>query len=781
MSAIAGFGAGGDASRKRALKACLACRSRKVRCDVSKVEQPCTNCRLQTKNCLVVGRASRLAKEERRQGRRASSTSMPAVADQRSLFESNLLPGDDSISAQPGANMPASEGVTFDVSPNDHASHQSWESPMACFDQMCGDPSLEQTESRTSSTGTHRPLSAPNAPTVVTYSHFRFLTAGNLHRIPPQDVNYLESQGCLHVPMRPMLDDFVEQYFLHVHPLVPLIDEGDFWDMYSQTERNRGSQDTMTLILFQAMLFSSCTFVPFNTIKSLGFSSLRKARGEFYRRVKLLYDMDAENSPLPLAQTALLLTAWVPPSNMTLNPFQTWLGRAIQHARTLNADHLAEKAEPAVIATKAQRSLRRLWWCCVALDRVSPLCTRYSPYIRRRSFDFRDSKVLGASDLKDEIFRSSVYDPASKQRLLRIFEIYMDLMVIVTDVLELISQARESSASKQGPKRSESVATMIQECETALDRWFRRASADIPPFHGDEKKRNLHKSVDSHICLMYIYYYHSIIAVHHFKIQHCLRCNHATATRVLELVITRNGLEDAIQNITQLFASLNKWRLIRWLPISALACMAIPLALSVVTARLSATNAGSAFEDPMQTATNQDNLAILMETMKSFFPQYDGVHLIKDAVKCAADLAQTASQSHPNILAPAATTWAEILTNDPESYLKMVMSIDLSISKGRLAEEDDFPVWLLNNKTGTAMTEHSAGHPSASLQDKETWEVQTEAVSVGMSDSFWGSSFAMDGLLGDSFWGDDIICARLQPPDSDGVASFGDTHFLDDC
>ncbi|KAF5665119.1 cutinase transcription factor 1 beta [Fusarium circinatum] len=46
--------------RKRSTRACLSCRFRKVRCDVSVRGQPCTNCHLDCKNCLVVGRASRL-------------------------------------------------------------------------------------------------------------------------------------------------------------------------------------------------------------------------------------------------------------------------------------------------------------------------------------------------------------------------------------------------------------------------------------------------------------------------------------------------------------------------------------------------------------------------------------------------------------------------------------------------------------------------------------------------------------------------------------------------
>lgn len=46
--------------RKRAVHACLPCRRRKVRCDVASRGQPCTNCELDEKSCLVVLQASKL-------------------------------------------------------------------------------------------------------------------------------------------------------------------------------------------------------------------------------------------------------------------------------------------------------------------------------------------------------------------------------------------------------------------------------------------------------------------------------------------------------------------------------------------------------------------------------------------------------------------------------------------------------------------------------------------------------------------------------------------------
>jgi hypothetical protein len=52
---------GGEPSRrapqKRASKACLSCRARKVRCDVTASGVPCMNCRLDHRECIVGGRS----------------------------------------------------------------------------------------------------------------------------------------------------------------------------------------------------------------------------------------------------------------------------------------------------------------------------------------------------------------------------------------------------------------------------------------------------------------------------------------------------------------------------------------------------------------------------------------------------------------------------------------------------------------------------------------------------------------------------------------------------
>ncbi|GKT53821.1 fungal specific transcription factor [Colletotrichum tofieldiae] len=263
--------AGAGSGRQRAAKACLACRHRK----------------LLTK--ALLNRATK--RRQRRHQEQLPLEEVDLITPQRT---SSVFPGEPDLL-----------NPTFNFKPDDEAGeHLNGDNCESESDKACGslwdtyapdlswgsvnfsiDASPRETNNDSWSSRRAYPGSRP-APTVI-YSHLRFLTIGSLHMISSEDVNYLELQGCLHLPARPMLDDFVEQYYLHVHPLVPLIDEGGFWDMYSQTEKESVSDVKMSLLLFQSMLFSSCTFVPFDTIEKLGFSTFRTARAAFYRRVKV--------------------------------------------------------------------------------------------------------------------------------------------------------------------------------------------------------------------------------------------------------------------------------------------------------------------------------------------------------------------------------------------------------------------------------------------------------------------------------------------------------------
>ncbi|KAL2202114.1 hypothetical protein CC79DRAFT_1373744 [Sarocladium strictum] len=123
---------------------------------------------------------------------------------------------------------------------------------------------------------------------LVLYSHYQFLTISNIHTVPYGDVNYLESQGCFHVPNPTTLELFLRSYFMHVHLLFPFLDEGDFWDMYFDSSTMAdGSKATISLLVLRAMIFAACNFVPFSALQDLGYHDVSTARADLYRKTKV--------------------------------------------------------------------------------------------------------------------------------------------------------------------------------------------------------------------------------------------------------------------------------------------------------------------------------------------------------------------------------------------------------------------------------------------------------------------------------------------------------------
>jgi hypothetical protein len=100
-----------------------------------------------------------------------------------------------------------------------------------------------------------------SAKSHVVFSYYPFLEPDIISHMRSRDVNMLEEQGCFRVPARPIMDEFVRHYFLHVHPVLPILDEGAFWSMYNQHDQVVGS-DRLSLFLCQCMLFAASSVCP---------------------------------------------------------------------------------------------------------------------------------------------------------------------------------------------------------------------------------------------------------------------------------------------------------------------------------------------------------------------------------------------------------------------------------------------------------------------------------------------------------------------------------------
>lgn len=215
---------------------------------------------------------------------------------------------------------------------------------------------------------------------------------------------------------------------------------------------------------------------------------------------------------MAIAQAALLLSYWTPPTRTELRSNTVWLSIAIENAKNADAPYYATlPASPRPVSAEERVSvknnnlLKRLWWCCVIRDRILPLGLRRGIQITRNHFDFERHQPLGLMDLDDEIHRSIVYSPDAKRELIQVLSHVLDLCVILTDVLLLVfplDGAIDLSRGRAMPPKEEAN---IRGNKKALVHWYTAAVATSSD-DGAEVNWNKHESVILYTHLMFTYY-----------------------------------------------------------------------------------------------------------------------------------------------------------------------------------------------------------------------------------------------------------------------------------
>ncbi|KAJ6139888.1 hypothetical protein N7471_006374 [Penicillium samsonianum] len=431
----------------------------------------------------------------------------------------------------------------------------------------------------------------PKCSPDVLYCHYPFLNINNIHNIPSHYLNFLELQGCLRVPTRDLLYELVQHYFLHVHPILPLVNEGDFWGLYFHSADDP-PRKPISLLVFQDILFASCNFISPSTVHALGFSSIRVMRASYYRHAKLLYDFGSESSSLPIAQASLLLS--FASLSASRKPNISWLSIAIENARIAEA-HLYASIPTTSILPQERNILKRVWWCCIIRDRSTGLLMRRPIQITKLHFGFA-AQPLCASDFADEFERSIVYDSATKRRLADVLAQWIELNITMTDILMLVfpfDERRDMSSEKR-------LSDTSQLCESklALERWYKSVVPRLPFAFATENNPSsidpepdtdiYHSSVILYTNLMLMYYHTSRVVLSHYELlqldmlQRHINVNTALRQNLSTIVKTRQELEDAALCITQCHKELVSRGLDRWLPVSAIGCTALPLILHIL-------------------------------------------------------------------------------------------------------------------------------------------------------------------------------------------------------
>ncbi|KAK4936375.1 hypothetical protein LTR10_022749 [Elasticomyces elasticus] len=72
----------------------------------------------------------------------------------------------------------------------------------------------------------------------------------------------------------------------------------------------------ISLTLFQAIMFAGTAFVDLQLLLNAGYNDRRSARGDYFQKVKLLYDFDWDVDRIPLIQSLLLGNYWIISASM---------------------------------------------------------------------------------------------------------------------------------------------------------------------------------------------------------------------------------------------------------------------------------------------------------------------------------------------------------------------------------------------------------------------------------------------------------------------------------
>lgn len=125
-------------------------------------------------------------------------------------------------------------------------------------------------------------------------------------------------------------------------------------------------------------------------------------------------------------------------------------------------------------------------------------------------------------------------------------------------------------------------------------------------------------------------------------------------------------------------------------------CTALPLALHLIDVELlrQGTEQGPCSDTTALFANyKRSRLSNLSEAMDTYRPKYYIVDWVVKAVWHIVHLArQFLSSMAPPGLSPS--SWTELLQLMPSSYLRLVITLEMSISHGKLPEESDFPPML---------------------------------------------------------------------------------------
>ncbi|KAL6872164.1 N-terminal binuclear Zn cluster-containing/DNA binding domain-containing protein [Trichoderma novae-zelandiae] len=744
--------------RRRASKACLHCRQRKVRCDVTLRGVPCLNCQLDHQSCAVQERKSkRSLSNSEHSFHREGGLIIEGISTGRLDENTSGIESIDQWAKRLSALTPVSlRGSPIGALSAPQIDARSCESPYINLDGFS--PKTASTISKihigsqtTEKLRVYNAFADQSTATVdgTVYSNFEtlpFIRRPDLAHVSALDIRFMQLNGCFDLPPIPILNEFVRIYFLHVHPIIPLLEEGEFWDSYSCTNGEK-----ISLLVFQAMIFAACAFIPGAIAEATGFDCPRAATAAFYKKAKILYDFEIESDPICLGQAAILFTFWPGSLRPGLSKHNSqWLSKAIGHAKSLRAHHLTSNTgrnKLPNIAPQTRISLRRLWWCCYIRDRIIALGLRRTLRIPEKY------PTLEMEDFENEIYHSRVYKAESKRRFVDIFMQISKLCVVVTDLLRLCSVSEhglECETNISVTDRHDAIAN----CTAQLQEWYDSARQQFPDDAEQPGIRPHFVIIQTN--LMFTYYFAAKLAIFHQEIFYAVRdSENASGDESYSALVGKSDqVRDAVDNVIKHLTNPVRLGLAQYLPISVVAFVAMPLMMQIINAKIMARGVANA-----RAEVHRQQLHSLISLIKQCHPRLDGIDAVCVTIRRLTDLAQARFMSGS---ASQITECLDLIDHKPLEYLRLFLNLDLNLSNATILDNIEFlelreELLRINKDSSGADAQQtpattveskpsSSSQPASTEQDTHDWnlpEAEADAL-VDIDDSF----LDIDQLLG---------------------------------
>ncbi|EME47341.1 hypothetical protein DOTSEDRAFT_50761 [Dothistroma septosporum NZE10] len=738
----------GKLKQRRSRKACGHCHTRKIRCNVLEHGTPCSNCVDAGTTCII-----RRRKNQRRESTPPDQNGHHAVLDQSHSWRVPAPSGWADNTAQRPSLPPkkpsrgsgqyaASNGTTLDngslssASPSpgqlwtgDTGAGLAWDqnAVVDASSASCDFSHLTDLDDIFTFTGNtflpsvpqpheyaawHQPfgqqsLSPPpvlpgppgldgvNGVGGAGPRRSSFVrTSVHIPGLNPRDHEYLRGEGCFDLPPATVLRQMMHMYFRMNHPNLPIVAEDQFWSLWSGDEFRVGEY---SYLLLRAMIFAATSYTEPEVLSSIGFVSKREARNTHHRQAKLLFDFGIERDPVCSAQACLLLSYNAPNYNiMRLNTY--WVTNAMRFAKIARADFYHKIRDPV-----RAKLLKRLWWGVIFRDRILSMGLRRSIQIELEpSWAEGDKHVITAEDFQDELGQSPVHDTETQLRIVEVVGATCRLMQCLSNAGRILYRYEHLDDRLENVRMSipETVQD-IKRCLESLRHWHDHAIRLFPfPISLDDAP----ETICVYANMMFSYHAAAVFGLNTYLI--LIREVFPQAKALFCLEEAHEALQVANNDVSRRTQELVQVRLVKFLPISASAVLALPLILQAIN--VSAAR-GSGIE-----AVEVRRLDVFTRTLKSQQQSFDGSDFCADVLANIVAYAQDDSKFVSSMTTwrdgkdanggAAANSgngghkvkldWGNLVYKRPRLFLRLVLYLDHAFSTGGPPRDDDFPAEL---------------------------------------------------------------------------------------